>query len=165
MVTCQQQGAETLITLQPNRSASRRQNLVFLAVVGGVTFSVALFWGLFGAWMVLPFAGLEIAVLTYVTLRVTRFTCQMQVIRVTQTAVDVEEGEDYPVRHWKFVRPDAHVSVRAAVNPVDSIGLMLDDGRLKLELGAFLNQADRLQVRDALKQSGLMVCHDQWWKP
>ena len=60
MVTCRQLGSETLITLQPNCSASRRQNLVVLAVVAGVTFSVALFWGFFGAWMVLPFAGLSL---------------------------------------------------------------------------------------------------------
>mgnify|MGYP001984309458 CR=1 FL=1 len=48
LVTCQRQGAEILITLEPNRSATRRQTWWFLLLVAGVTFSVALFWALFG---------------------------------------------------------------------------------------------------------------------
>lgn len=165
MVICQRQGAETLITLQPNRSASRRQTHLFLLLVAGVTFFVAVFWAFWGAWLVLPFAGLEIAVLTYVMLRVCRSTYRMQVIRVSQEAVEVEEGENYPVRRWYFTRPDAYVSIRDAVAPLDSIGLTLGDGSQALEVGIFLNQSDRLQARDALRASGLMICSDQWWKP
>ena len=58
MVTCEQQGAETLITLQPNRSATVRQSMWFLLLVSGVTLSVAVFWTFYGAWLVLPFAAL-----------------------------------------------------------------------------------------------------------
>ncbi|WP_290577971.1 DUF2244 domain-containing protein [Ketobacter sp.] len=163
MVTCQRQGAETLITLEPNRSATRRQTLLFLLLVSGVTLSVALFWTFFGAWMVLPFAGLEIAVLTYVALRVSRSTYRMQVIRVGAEAVEVEEGEFYPVRKWRFPRPDTHVNVLAAATPMDAIGLQLQDGRQSLEVGSFLNQGDRLKARDALQASGLMLCNERWW--
>ena len=164
MVTCQQQGLETLITLEPNRSATRQQTLLFVCLVSGVTFSVALFWAFFGAWLVLPFAGLEIAVLTYVALRVSRSTYRMQVIRVGLDAELVEEGEFFPVRKWRFLRPDTHVNVLAAQTPMDSIGLHLQDGLQTLELGAFLNQGDRLKARDALKESGLMLCHEHWWR-
>ncbi len=164
MVTCRQQGLETLITLEPNRSATRRQTLWFLAVVSAVTFSVALFWTFFGAWLVLPFAGLEIAVLIYVALRVSRSTYRMQVIRIGQDLVEVEEGEFYPVRRWRFARPETHVSVQAARTPMDSIGLHLEDGRQTLEVGSFLNQGDRLKARDALQGSGLMLCHEHWWR-
>lgn len=165
VVTSQQVGGETLITLQPNCSATRRQSLLFLALISGVTFSVALVWAISGAWLVLPFAGLEIAVLTYVMLRVIKSSDRMQVIRITRQAVEVEEGEYYPVQRWHFTRPDAHVSVREAENPVDCIGLTLNDGHQALEVGAFLNQNDRLQTRDALRQSGLMICSERWWKP
>lgn len=164
MVTCQHQGLETLITLEPNRSATRQQTLLFVLLVSGVTFSVALFWAFFGAWLVLPFAGLEIAVLTYVALRVSRSTYRMQVIRVGMDDVMVEEGEFFPVRKWHFLRPDTHVNVLAAQTPMDSIGLHLQDGFQSLELGAFLNQGDRLKARDALQASGLMLCHEHWWR-
>lgn len=164
LVTCQRQGAEILITLEPNRSATRRQTWWFLLLVAGVTFSVALFWALFGAWVVLPFAGLEIAVLSYVMLRVSRATYRMQVIRIRDDVVEVEEGEFYPVRRWRFPRPDTHVNVRDATTPVDPIDLQLHDGRQHLALGTFLNQADRIQARDALQHAGLMICNDRWWR-
>ena len=164
VVTWQQQGGETLITLEPNRSATRRQTLLFLLLVSGVTLSVALFWAFFGAWLVLPFAGLEIAVLTYVTLRVSRSTYRMQVIRVRVDAVEVEEGEFFPLRRWRFLRPDTHVNVLAAQTPMDSIGLHLEDGCQSLEVGSFLNQGDRLKARDALQASGLMLCNQHWWR-
>lgn len=163
MVTCQYRGSETLITLEPNRSATRRQTLLFLMLVSAVTFSVALFWAYFGAWLVLPFAGLEIAVLTWVMLRVLRTTYRMQVIRVQQDAVEVEEGEFFPQRRWRFLRPQAYVNVRAAQTPVDAIGLHLDDGSQSMEVGGFLNQDDRLKARDALQGSGLMLCNERWW--
>lgn len=164
MVTCQHLGRETLITLEPNRSATRQQTVLFLLLVSGVTFSVALFWAFFGAWLVLPFAGLEIAVLTYVALRVSRSTYRMQVIRIGQDAVVVEEGEFFPVRRWRFLRPEAHVTVLAAQTPMDAIGLHLDDGSQSLEVGRFLNQGDRLKARDALQASGLMLCNEHWWR-
>ncbi|RLU02422.1 MAG: DUF2244 domain-containing protein [Ketobacter sp.] len=164
MVTCRRQGLDTLITLEPNRSATRQQTLLFVLLVSGVTLSVALFWAFFGAWLVLPFAGLEIAVLTYVALRVSRSTYRMQVIRVGLDAVEVEEGEFFPVRKWRFLRPNTHVNVLAARTPMDSIGLHLQDGLQSLEVGAFLNQGDRLKARDALQASGLMLCNEHWWR-
>ncbi|MCK5792567.1 MAG: DUF2244 domain-containing protein [Ketobacter sp.] len=163
LVTCEQQGAETLITLQPNRSATVRQSMWFLLLVSGVTLSVAVFWTFYGAWLVLPFAGLEIAALTYVMMRVLRSSYRMQVIRIQQHAVEVEEGEFFPVRRWRFLRPEACVNVRAAQSPVDTIGLQLDDGSQALEVGGFLNQEDRIKARDALRESGLIVCNERWW--
>lgn len=165
MVICQQQGDEIIITLEPNRSATRKQNLQLLLLVTVTTFSVALFWAFYGAWLVLPFAGLEIAVLTYVMFRVLRLTQRMQVIRVSPDSIQVEEGETFPVRRWHFSRPDAHLNVQPARSPMDSIQLQLDDGNQSLELGGFLNQDDRIRTQEALLQSGLMICNDRWWAP
>ncbi|MGB1059255.1 MAG: DUF2244 domain-containing protein, partial [Ketobacter sp.] len=107
--------------------------------------------------------GLEIAALTYVMMRVLRSSYRMQVIRIQQHAVEVEEGEFFPVRRWRFLRPEACVNVRAAQSPVDTIGLQLDDGSQALEVGGFLNQEDRIKARDALRESGLIVCNERWW--
>lgn len=125
--------------------------------------AVGLFWAFFGAWMVLPFAGLEVAVLTYVMLRVSRSTYRMQVITVEEDNVQVEEGEYYPVRRWRFKRPDAHIDVVEASSPVDAIELSLVGSEQRLPLGAFLNQDDRLRLREHFKQAGLIVCSDKWW--
>ena len=164
MVSCEKDGDLTLIILQPNRSASWQQTRKFLFLVGGTTLLVATIWSIAGAWMVLPFAGLEVAVLAYVMYRVSYSTYQLQVIRVEKHQVVVEQGVDGPTQRWRFQRPDVHISVVEPRNPVDCMALSLVQPEQELAIGTFLNQEDLKLARQALQQSGLTVCSDKWWQ-
>ncbi|MCG8537864.1 MAG: DUF2244 domain-containing protein [Pseudomonadales bacterium] len=164
MVNAQHKSDSSVIILRPNRSASWQQSCYFLYILGGVIGLIAVIWALAGAWLVLPFAGLEVAVLTYVMYRVSYYTAQKQVITVDKHQVVVEQGVDYPTARWVFSRPEVHVSVLEAANPIDSITLRLVEGNQQQALGTFLNQGDLQKTRHALQEAGLVVCSDRWWK-
>ena len=59
----QEQGnpGQRIITLLPNQSASRRQSFLFVLASASLTLAIGVLWLFLGAWLVLPFAGLEIA--------------------------------------------------------------------------------------------------------
>ena len=54
-----------IIILRPNNSWSWRANVLFLSVLMGVSMSIAFGFLLAGAWVVLPFSLLEMAVVAY----------------------------------------------------------------------------------------------------
>ncbi len=164
MVNAQHSGDRSVIVLTPNCSASWQQNRHFVYLLGGVTLLVAGLWALAGAWLVLPFAGIEVAVLVYVMLCVSRFTSQKQVIIVEKQQVVLEQGVDAPNQRWVLSRPEVHVAVVEARNPVDSLLLNLVQGEQRIAVGEFLNQQDRIQTRKALQRSGLIICSDKWWQ-
>lgn len=49
--------------IHPNQSLSRRGRLIFLFLIGTLALAIAVTFAFFGAWLILPFAGLEILVL------------------------------------------------------------------------------------------------------
>ena len=164
MVSIEQDDGRTMILLQPNRSASWQQTRHFLYLLGGITLLVGVVWSLAGAWVVLPFAGLEVMVLTYVMCRVSYLTYQSQVIVIDKHQVLVEQGVDAPTQRWQFQRPDVHINVIEANNPIDCMVLSLVQSERELIIGGFLNQDDLKLARQALTQSGLPICSDKWWQ-
>ena len=57
--------AEYVITAKRNCSLSSTGRLLFLLLMGVVSFGIALGFAMLGAWLVLPFAGLEMLLLSW----------------------------------------------------------------------------------------------------
>ena len=58
-----QQKQEGWNVFQPNRAVSWRTNQIFLLLIGSLSALIAGGFALLGAWMILPFAGVEILLL------------------------------------------------------------------------------------------------------
>jgi uncharacterized membrane protein len=97
----------------PNQSLSWHGNKVFIAVTGAILLTLAVYFALYGLWLIVPFAGLELAglwaALYYTSLRQ---QCR-EVIRFTETEVVVQRGRHRPrgevrlPRHWsRFIIRD-----------------------------------------------------------
>ena len=63
MVSARHNAEESLIILRPNRSADWRANRNLLLSLAALSCVISTGFALLGAWVILPFAGLEIAVL------------------------------------------------------------------------------------------------------
>ncbi|MDY6984059.1 MAG: DUF2244 domain-containing protein [Pseudomonadota bacterium] len=147
----------TVITLLPNRSATWAQTRIFLFIICGMTLAIGVFWAFIGAWLVLPFSGLEAALVAWVLYRVSYGTYQRQVITCSPRYLLVQIGARFPKRSWQLERERAHLSVTDARHPLDAIQLRLVDGNHSIELGGFLNRDDKAAALRALKRAGLQV--------
>ncbi|HEY0962489.1 MAG TPA: DUF2244 domain-containing protein [Pseudomonadales bacterium] len=152
----------TVITLLPNRSATWAQTRVFLFIICGMTLAIGVLWAFIGAWLVLPFSGLEAALVAWVLYRVSYGTYQRQVITCSPQQLLVQVGARFPAggwpkRSWRLERERAHVSVTDARHPLDPMQLRLVDGNHSIELGGFLNRDDKAAALRALKGAGLQV--------
>lgn len=147
----------TVITLQPNRSATWEETRLFLVLICGTTLAVGLFWAFVGLWAVLPFSGLEAALVAFVMYRVCQSTYQRQVITCSPDAVLVQFGTHFPRRSWTLQRDRTHLAVTTARHPLDAPGLRIYDPGHNIELGGFLNKDDKELALQALKNAGLYV--------
>ena len=145
------------MTLLPNRSASWAQTRLLLCIICGTTLAIGVLWAVSGAWMVLPFSGLEAALVAYVLYRVSYLTYQRQVITCSATQVLVQTGARFPRRSWSLERARTHLSVTDARHPLDPVGLRIVDGNHSIELGSFLNREDKAEAVRALRGAGLHI--------
>ena len=151
---------EHAILIQPNCSANWRHNQVLLiafscwCVVVGIAFTAA------GAWMVLPFLGLELAVMLTVLFWVSRQVHERQLLRILPREIIVEFGHKYPEQRWHFDKRDIAISVCRHCDHQDRSQLYVCSASEHICLGSFLNESDSEQLLQDLRKHGLPVCND-----
>ncbi|HUQ10498.1 MAG TPA: DUF2244 domain-containing protein [Steroidobacteraceae bacterium] len=141
--------------LIPHCSLSVRGAVVFFGFVCFVTLGIAGTATLLGFWPILPFAGLEMAVLAWAlhANMQRRFECES--IDVTQTEVIVEHrslkvGRSTPhrivfPRHW------ARVKIRAPKSPLHRGQLVIESHGRAREVGKFLTEEERRHLAAKLR--------------
>ena len=83
---------EGSILVQPNQSMNWRETKWFLLATAVILGGIAAAFAFQGFWMILPFAGIELAALAYCSLRVIKASRRCQLITFTQDEVIVEIG-------------------------------------------------------------------------
>lgn len=164
MVVTETQTNDTVITLSPNRSATWQHTKVVIAVMVAVVMIIALAWTFMGAWIVLPFAGLEVGLFALLMYKVSRYTYSKQVIRVGVNSVTIEWGIKSVEQRHEFSRDDLYVYYWEADEGWHLPRISFSQAQQKLEIGTFLNQSDREILKVELEQAGLLVCRNKWWQ-
>ena len=157
MVVSNSDKGVTVISLIPNRSASWAETRLLLLMLCGTTLAIGVMWALSGAWLVLPFSGIEAILIAYVLYRVCYMTYQRQVVTCSSDRLLVQTGAHFPKRGWELERARAHLSVSDARHPLDPVRLRLVDGNHSIELGSFLNREDKAEALRVLKRAGLQI--------
>ena len=138
--------------LVPNRSASWRHTRLFLGAVAGVGLAIAMGFTALGAWPVAPFAGLEVLAVTAGLYAAARASYRCEHIRTQGDALLVGRGIGAPGRWERF--PRAFARVRYAPARGHCRGrLHLGAGGRYVEVGAFLNEAERQELAGQLARS------------
>lgn len=145
------------ITLHPNRSASWATNRKVIFGLGGVTLLVAFAWSLIGAWMVLPFAGLEIALLAILLTRVSHRAYGRQVIHVDRDTIRVDCSVDRPPQSWSFPRTATRIHFIKPDHPLDGPTLRICHHQSIIAIGDFLNSEEREILQHLLKSTGITI--------
>ncbi len=143
--------------LRPNSSLTPRATAWFYGSLAAVLLCVALGCAALGFWPVLPFAGLELAVLYGAVTWVQRRSDAREYIRVDDASVVVEKS--YRTRRGRmerracaFQRPWMRIELRPG-NPAHWPTRLLFRSRGRsVEVGAFLTDAERRGLKDRLAE-------------
>jgi len=145
------------IILRPNRSSSWRANRTFLLGMLGVSLFIGGGFALIGAWMILPFAGLEISALSAALYYVHWKLSYQQVITLEPATLRIDKGVYQPRRRWQLDRENASVAVHPSMYPNDRPMISLVSGRDLVEIGEFLSEDEGQQLLRELRGLGLRI--------
>ena len=157
MVLCSELPQETVITLLPNRSSSWAETRLFIFVICGMMLLIGTFWAVVGAWMILPFSGIEAALVAYFLYRVCLGTYHKQVITFSGDSVLIESGKHFPKHSWELTKDRTYLALTEPRNRHSPVGIKISDGTTSLELGSFLNKTDKQYALTKLKATGLTI--------
>ena len=143
---------ETRIDIAPHCSLSPRGAKLFFASVGLASMSVALPVTFIGFWPVLPFAGLELALLAWALKTSMARREHRQTIVITPALVTIEDHSTTPVRRSEFPRHWAQVRIRAGGSAWHPTRLCVESHGRRHELGAFLTEPERQALASQLRR-------------
>ncbi|MDE1465184.1 DUF2244 domain-containing protein [Spartinivicinus poritis] len=145
------------IWLKSNQSLSWRGNLQVFGGLAVLSLLIAVGFALVGAWVVLPFAGLELACLAiglyYTAWQATR----QQRIWLTIDQICIEKGHRRLEQRYVLQREWTTVQVFKRTHGVGADEVSLCYRNQIVPVGEFLNQADRALLVEHLKQNGLSI--------
>jgi uncharacterized membrane protein len=131
------------IEISPNCSLSVRGARVFFASLCFVSFAIAGFVALQGFWPVLPFAGLEMALLAWALKVSLARRHQRETITVSDAEVSVEQLKGHQHMQVVFPRHWAQVKLRRPSSRLHPSRLMIESHGRGCEVGSFLTEEER----------------------
>lgn len=149
--------ARTCILITPNRSLSWRANLQVLLFFCGVLGLIGAVFFSLGFWLILPFAGLELAALGAVLYLTSLKLSQRESIVIDARSVVVHRGRYKPELCGEFNRAHSRLEVhQAALKEIQSIRIRAN--HRQIPVGDLLGAAEKQQLVEGL-QNLLPVVH------
>jgi uncharacterized membrane protein len=150
-------GQRFRFVLAPNRSISWRELLLFYFLTCIVALAIGLFFTLQGAWLVLPFSGLEMLALglgLYVT---SRKVYRSEVITLDPDRIRIEKGVQQIDQSWEFRTPWVSISDDRDNGRRGRRRLVIGASGSSVEVGSFLANREKDELAFQLKDCIIRV--------
>jgi uncharacterized membrane protein len=131
------------IEIRPNCSLTVRGARLFFASACVMPFGMGGFLALKGFWPILPFAGLEMALLAWALKVSLERRFHSQTITVTESNVSVESRQRLGSERVVFPRHWAQVKLRRPAAGLHPSRLTIESHGRRCELGSFLTEEER----------------------
>ena len=161
MVTSTRNSTRLMIVLKPNHSSNWRTNQLVLLAIAVPSLGIAIAFAWFGAWPILPFAGLELTALGCALYYVNWKLQYRHVITLSEDRLRIDKGFYAPQRSWQFQRDTAGLAVTPEKHPWDGPSIRLHNQSESVSVGEFLNREDCLQLLALLRQEIRVGTHSQ----
>jgi uncharacterized membrane protein len=138
------------VTARPNSSLTQRETAVVVALIGLFSLSVAIGFSLAGAWLVLPFAGLEVLTVAGAFYYVTCHAGDYESITIEGDHLVVEKRSYNETSQKVFHRYWARVELFET--PTGDQRLRLRSHGTEIEFGRFLNNEQQIALAQQLKR-------------
>lgn len=156
--------ATSCLLLEPNSSLTFRGNLWLIVSLVAASLGVSIAFALAGAWMILPFAGLEAALLAVLLIWVYLQCNRRELLQVTAASLVLEQRgglHQKPLYQCRFDRSSLAVVVResAGGNEPQTLSLVGPEGHI--EIGSFLTEEERHALLRKLTSLGILTRSDK----
>ncbi len=141
----------------PNRSMSWQSNKKILCAMFVVNMTIAASWAWMGAWMVLPFAGLEVLLVGIGMYYVSWKLSFKEVIIVEAESLIIQKGVYFPKQEWHWSRSATTLIKQPSQYRMSAPTLFLKHLNERIEIGKFLNRSEKLTLRKYLLELGLPI--------
>ena len=150
-VSIDDKGLNGHILLQPNLSLSWKQNARLIVIVIFILSVISGYFVSIGGWLVLPFSGLEIILISVSLYMFFRHYELQEVIRFNEDRLIIERGKDKPEKTWVYQRHWSKFHIHEhGIYDIPKVCLV-SHGK-EVELGAFLGYDDKLLFIKNLEQ-------------
>lgn len=147
----------TQIILSPNRSMSWESNKKILIALFCLNASIAIAWTFMGAWMVLPFAGLEVFCVGLGMYYVSWKLNFKHIITFKEDALVLEKGVYFPKQEWRWLRSHTTLVKVPSRYRMSAPQLLLRCAGDNIEIGDFLNRDDKKRLLKIASEFELRV--------
>lgn len=157
MVETHTDGKQTQLIMSPNRSMSWQTNKKILIALFLVNMTIAACWAWMGAWMVLPFAGLEVMLVGIGMYYVSWKLSFKEILLVEGQSLILQKGVYYPKQEWRWQLDQTRLLRQESRYRLSAPTLKLQHLNQLEEIGHFLNRQEKKQVRQFIEQLGIPV--------
>jgi uncharacterized membrane protein len=140
-------------TIKRNCSASPRQLAAVFASIVALSFAIGIGFAAYGLWMVLPFAGLELAVLAAAFICFGRHAGDFEVIELQSGQLRVEQFRGSHRSIWQVAAPRARIETVAAADGKSLAHLYVVAPSRRVEVGAALLDERRRELAHELDRA------------
>lgn len=149
---CDAGTADCCVVIRPNRSLSWRGTVTVFCSISLVSLVIALGFSLLGFWLILPFAGLELAVLAAALYLSALRGCAREVISIHGGMIAVQKGIRLPEQTTSFPRGWVQVELARPLHKGYPTRLLLRSHGREVEVGGCLNEAERCRLAEDLRR-------------
>lgn len=140
------------LVIRTNQSMTWQENLIFFYLASAIAVIIAVFCVFLGFWLVLPFTGLEIALLATCLYLVSRRTSMCEVVTIKDDHVIIEKGQRRVEECNVFSRHWTKVALNAPTHHWHASKLLVGAHGKQIEIGQDLIEAERINLAETLEQ-------------
>ena len=138
------------INVKPNSSLIGSNRIIFILSIAFVCLGIATMFFIAGATLILPFAGLEIAILLLAFYLKFRWSGKREKIFLSTDKVLVEKGMRKAEYRWEEFRTFTSFHIYEDINKV--LKLSFRSKGQDIEIGSFLNEDDKKILKEEISK-------------
>ena len=146
MVSVEKNKSSYLISLSPNSSLEGFARIIFLASITFVCGGIAIMFYFFGAFMILPFAGIELTILFIAFYLSFKWSSKKEKIYISQEMVKIEKGVNKAEYLWEEFRTFTAFQIKKDANEI--LRLSFRSKGEDVFVGDFLNEDDKQKLKN-----------------
>lgn len=147
----------TSLVLTPNRSMSWQGNLILWCGFSMLVVVIVMVLALAGAWVVVPFAGLELLGLLAGLYYTSRKCHRQEVLHINPETVRLEKGLYEKEQEWEMPRQWVRVYLTMPMRGWKPPSLQLVHRDTEVSFASFLNQDDTKDLVAFLESRGIQI--------